>query len=158
MKIQMLRQERKRYSMPGRMFQRRGRDISVVIQSKTIWLRRSGIVQFSTGSKDSVFRDSLSMFPLLPLSRRSPAKADGEKAGMRASVPLNLCVTSQRPKQRTERAWPVYARDIMRLSPGLKAPDVTAWAGASNASAGPGQPPQKSPKPCKESTERFRRR
>jgi hypothetical protein len=29
----------------------------------------------------------------------------------------------------------------MLLSPGLKAPDMTAWAAASNASAGPGQPP-----------------
>jgi hypothetical protein len=38
-----------------------------------------------------------------------------------------------------------YVRDITRPSPGLKAPDVTAWAGASNASAGPGQPPQQIP-------------
>jgi len=32
-----------------------------------------------------------------------------------------------------------FARDLMRIDAGLKAPNVIAWAGASTASGGPGQ-------------------
>ena len=44
------------------------------------------------------------------------------------------------------------ARDARRLNSGLKARNLIAWAGASNASAGPGLPPILSRKACKAET------